>query len=65
MRKSDYEVLPPLFGHPLDVYSIGGDRCCIETEGFPDCTIVASQIASTFEQNKSSFVAIPFLDTSK
>ena len=34
-------------------------------EGFPGCTIAASQIASTLEQNESSFVAIPFLDTSK
>ena len=23
MRKSDCEGLPPLFGHPLDVYIIG------------------------------------------
>ena len=35
------------------------------SEGFPDCTIAANQINGTFEQNESSFVAIPFLDTSK
>ena len=34
-------------------------------EEFPDCIIAARQIASTFEQNEWSFVAISFLDTSK
>ena len=35
------------------LYLIGGG-----SEGFRDCTIAASHIASTFGQNKSSSVAI-------
>lgn len=42
------------------LYLVGGGL-----EEFPDCTIAARQIASTFEQNEWSFVAISFLDTSR
>ena len=42
------------------LYLIGGG-----SEGCPDCTIAARQIASTIEQNECLFVAISFLDTSK